>query len=151
MPIKLAPVPDPIPDLKVLLTREIVEIIRYNHEAFAARWLRCDMARVSDIKHGRHARFSLEKLIRFVTYLDRRVDLKITYTGLQRNCIMRERLAGSREFSSYPPPPGIKFGERGAPLHPEPFARPPRSTKSAAEPVQFRQHGSSLDPQQVDT
>ena len=47
----------------------------------SARVFRIDVPRMSDLRHGRIARLSVERLIRIRATVDRRVDLSVVATG----------------------------------------------------------------------
>ena len=72
---------DPIRPLKRQLADEILEIASHTNMHVAARVFRIDVPRMSDLRHGRIARFSVERLIRILATVDRRVDLTIVATG----------------------------------------------------------------------
>jgi predicted XRE-type DNA-binding protein len=70
---------DPIPALKRHVAAAIVgETNRFSANE-AAYWMGADQPRVSDLRHGKLERFSLERLIRFATRLKGRVGLTIEF------------------------------------------------------------------------
>ena len=68
--------PDPIPELKRKLAEALLESLRGWTATEACYAIGLDPSRLSDLRHGRLARFSTEKLIRL---LDRR-GMKVTIT-----------------------------------------------------------------------
>ena len=73
--------PDPIGPLREQLAHEIMALVSHLSSQYAARVLGVDEARVADLRHGRWRRFSLERLIRILANLQRRVDLIVVNTG----------------------------------------------------------------------
>ncbi len=88
---------DPIPSLKEQLRQSILAETGRINQLAAARMLGVDEARMSNLEHGRLERFSLQKLIRLLARINRRVDLTVVSVGpLPRrrfNSHLRERLA----------------------------------------------------------
>lgn len=72
---------DPIDRLKEQLRRAILELVGKWGQDHAARRLGTDQPRMSDLHRGRLERFSLEKLIRLLATIDRRVDLTVVDVG----------------------------------------------------------------------
>ncbi len=72
-------IPDPIPDLKVQVTRAIVEKMDGWSQENPAEILRTDQPRMSNLRNGRLARFSLEQLIRFVSRAHGVVIIEVTW------------------------------------------------------------------------
>ena len=72
---------DPILALKRQLADEILEIASHTNMHVAARVFGIDVPRMSDLRRGRVARFSVERLIRILATVDRRVDLSVVATG----------------------------------------------------------------------
>lgn len=72
---------DPIPALKEQLRRSILTEIGLMDQLGAARMLGLDEARMSNLLHRRLDRFSLQKLIRLLTRINRRVDLSVVAVG----------------------------------------------------------------------
>jgi predicted XRE-type DNA-binding protein len=72
---------DPIPALKEQLGRSILAEIGPTSQLAAARMLGLDEARMSNIEHGRLERFSLQKLIRLLARINRRIDLTVVAVG----------------------------------------------------------------------
>jgi predicted XRE-type DNA-binding protein len=72
---------DPIPALKEQLGRSILAEIGPTSQLAAARMLGLDEARMSNIEHGRCERFSLQKLIRLLARINRRIDLTVVTVG----------------------------------------------------------------------
>jgi len=70
---------DPIPALKRQLAEVIVARVRGWSQAHAACFLGTDQRRVSDLRHGRLDRFSLEQLIRFVARVDGDVAIRVEW------------------------------------------------------------------------
>lgn len=68
---------DPVPTLKEQLRRSILTEIGLTDRLAAARMLGVDEARMSNIKHGRLDRFSLQRLIRIMARINRRVELSV--------------------------------------------------------------------------
>ena len=70
-------VDDPIPRLKAQLRQAILADVGRLNQLVAAHMLGVDQARMSNIELGRLERFSLQKLIRLLARLNRRVDLVV--------------------------------------------------------------------------
>ncbi|MEO7520673.1 MAG: XRE family transcriptional regulator, partial [Gemmatimonas sp.] len=68
---------DPIPALKQQLRDDLVALIGEWEQSVAAGAIKTDQPRMSDLERNRLERFSLETLIRFVTRVECRVDLKV--------------------------------------------------------------------------
>jgi predicted XRE-type DNA-binding protein len=66
----------PIGPLKEQLRHEIIDLVGDWDQFIAGKRLGTDQARVSDLRRGRLERFSLEKLILFLTNLGLRVEIK---------------------------------------------------------------------------
>ena len=78
------PVPDPIPPLKEQLARAVAEALDGWPQAEAAEIIGTDQPRLSDLRKGRLARFSLEQLIRFGSRAGADVSLSLTWTARRR-------------------------------------------------------------------
>ena len=72
---------DPIPRLKEQLRQAILGAIGRKNQRVAAGILGIYEARMSNIELGRLERFSLQKLIRLLARINRRVDLTVTTVG----------------------------------------------------------------------
>ena len=72
---------DPIPALKQRLARIILEEIREPNIYWGGDLLGLDQPRAWDFYHGRLERFSVQKLIRILARLNRRVDVTVTAVG----------------------------------------------------------------------
>ncbi|MEO7085079.1 MAG: XRE family transcriptional regulator [Gemmatimonadaceae bacterium] len=89
---------DPIPALKEQLGRELAGLVTgWNADDIAAL-LRTDRARVSEIRRGKLARFSLETLIRYLARLRHRVDIRVVeeHVNLRRATSARATADGAR-------------------------------------------------------
>jgi predicted XRE-type DNA-binding protein len=82
-------VPDPIPDLKEQLRREIVALVGHWEPFVAARRLGTDQPRLSDLKRGRLERFSLQGLIRMLANVEQSVEIAVV--GSTRITMFRVR------------------------------------------------------------
>lgn len=111
---------DPIPGLKEQLTQSILaETLRMNQLA-AAQMLGVDEARMSNLQHGRLERFSLQKLIRLLARMNRRVDLTVETVGplprrrFNQHLLTSRSLKGQRRgrMSGGPQKPLAKTGKR---------------------------------------
>jgi predicted XRE-type DNA-binding protein len=71
---------DPIPALKRRLANEILMLADLTNMHVAARRFGIDVARMSDLRNDRIARFSVERLIRILATVDRRVDVNVVAT-----------------------------------------------------------------------
>lgn len=83
------PTPDPIPPLKDQLARAVVEALEGWPQGYAAAIVETDQPRVSDLRNGRLARFSLEQLIRFGSRVGVEVSLSIVWTTRKRSLRLR--------------------------------------------------------------
>ena len=72
---------DPIPALKEQLGRSILAEIGRTSQLCGARMLGLDEARMSNIELGRLERFSLQRLIRLLARINRRVELTVVTVG----------------------------------------------------------------------
>jgi predicted XRE-type DNA-binding protein len=72
---------DPIPRLKAQLCRSILAELGPGNQLVLARTLGVDEPRMSDLQHGKLERFSLQKLIRLLSHINRRVDLSVVRVG----------------------------------------------------------------------
>ena len=70
---------DPSPALKRQLAELVVARVRGWSQAHAAHFLGTDQARLSDLRHARLDRFSLEQLIRFVSRVDGHVLIRVEW------------------------------------------------------------------------
>jgi predicted XRE-type DNA-binding protein len=77
-------VPDPLPALKEQLARAVVEALDGWPQAEAAEIIGTDQPRMSDLRKGRLARFSLEQLIRFASRVGADVSISLTWTERRR-------------------------------------------------------------------
>ena len=68
---------NPIPALKQQLADEILLVTQEMNFWLAADLLEIDTSRLSDLRRGRVARFSLERLIRLLVLTERRVELTV--------------------------------------------------------------------------
>jgi len=72
---------DPIPRLKEQLRQSILADVGRLNQLVAAHMLGVDESRMSNIELGRLERFSLQRLIRLLARLNRRVDLTVAIVG----------------------------------------------------------------------
>jgi predicted XRE-type DNA-binding protein len=68
---------DPIPELKRELAAELVRVIEGWNRANVAVLMHTDPARVSDLRHGKLERFSVESLIRFLARVRHQVSVTV--------------------------------------------------------------------------
>jgi predicted XRE-type DNA-binding protein len=80
---------DPVPPLKRELAAELVRIIAGWNRANVAVLMHTDPARVSDLRHGRLDRFSVESLVRFLARMRHHVQVTIVS---ERELRLRELL-----------------------------------------------------------
>jgi predicted XRE-type DNA-binding protein len=88
---------DPIPALKQQVAAEISRAIEGMNASNAGYTLGIDQPRVSDIRKGKLDRFSLETLIRYLSRLDRRIDLTTTYARPEMHFTRRSQPAVRRD------------------------------------------------------
>ena len=69
----------PIPALKRPVADLVAARVRGWSQAHAAYFLGTHQARVSDVRHGRRDRFSLEQLIRFASRADDNVMIRVEW------------------------------------------------------------------------
>ena len=72
---------DPIPGLKEQLRHSILTEIGLMDHFGAAQMLGVDEARMSNLLHNRLGRFSLQRLIRLLARINRRVDISVVPVG----------------------------------------------------------------------
>ena len=77
---------DPIFALKRQLADAILALSDREPVTVAARRLGVDAARLCDLRRGRIARFSVERLIRILATVDRSVELKVVVNDHARIC-----------------------------------------------------------------
>ena len=80
--------------LKRELVREILASVGHLNRIIAADLVGIDEPRMSDIYHGRVARFSVERLVRMLAMIDRRVTVSVSprpAQGIAASRILRER------------------------------------------------------------
>jgi len=117
---------DPVPALKRQLADAIVAIANQTNFHVAAPALGIDTARLSDLRRGRVNRFSIDRLIRILAVVDRRVDAKIVTVGREHVewwVILRERRDRRRGDATSTADgercglerPGARFGNRVTP------------------------------------
>ena len=75
---------DPIPALKHQLASEIRTLLGHTNQHVAAMVLGVDQPRMSDLLRDKLDRFSLEKLIRLLAGIDRRVTVQVVNEGPAR-------------------------------------------------------------------
>ncbi len=68
---------DPIPQLKQQLHAEIMTILSRYPLTVGAEIIDVELSRVSKLARGDLTRFSLEKLIRILATVDRRIDMRV--------------------------------------------------------------------------
>lgn len=100
-------VDDPIPALKRQLWREILALVGGWEQYTAARAIGTTQPRMSNLKHGRLERFSLERLIRFLAQIEQTVE--ITVVGPARPLMFRHL----RKRPGWKPPPTGRLIRRG--------------------------------------
>ena len=71
----------PTSDIKRKLAEAIVELANQTNFFVAARGLGIGEARLSDLRHGRADRFTIDRLIKILAKVNRRVDVSITVVG----------------------------------------------------------------------
>jgi predicted XRE-type DNA-binding protein len=71
----------PIASLRQQLADEILRLVGDLPTVISAKLLCIDERRMADLRHGRVQRFSVERLIRMLAQIDRRVDLTVVNTG----------------------------------------------------------------------
>src|SRR5437868_11822648 len=84
--------PDPIPNLKAQLRQAVVDALDGWSQVNAAWWIGSDQGRVSDLRRNKLERFSVEQLIRFLSRVDRRVELVVHHERRR----FRSRSAGQQ-------------------------------------------------------
>ena len=75
---------DHISAIKRQLADEILALAAETNMHVAARRFGIGVPRMSDLRHGRIDRFSVERLIRILATVDRQVELTIVPTGVGR-------------------------------------------------------------------
>lgn len=90
--------PDPIPQLKEQLRREILDLVANYPLTVGADMVGLDLSRMSRLSKGDLERFSLEKLIRILAFVDRQATVVVidkSTMSLWR--MLRERFQKERE------------------------------------------------------
>jgi len=75
---------DLIDRLKEQLRRDILRLVDRWDQLVAARRIGIGQPRMSDLRHGRLERFSVERLIRMLATIDHRVDINVVNIGPPR-------------------------------------------------------------------
>ena len=81
------PAPDPIPGLKTQVANALIEMLQGWTQEYAADIIGTDQPRISDLRKHRLRRFSLERLIRFVTRARGEVTLTIAWRWRPRRAM----------------------------------------------------------------
>ena len=102
---------DPIPALKQQLADEILLVANDLNFWLAAELLDIGTSRLSDLRRGRVARFSLERLIRMLMLAERRVELTVIPPPPHRDGM---RILGERRRRRLQARPGAPKGETPA-------------------------------------
>ena len=98
----------PIAALRQQLADEILRLVDDFPTVISANLLCIDERRMADLRHGRVQRFSVERLIRMLAQIDRRVDLTVVNTGppiLRWLKILRDRKRNFQPETSEVPLP----------------------------------------------
>ena len=98
----------PIAALRQQLADEILRLVDHLPTVISANLLCIDERRMADLRHGRAQRFSVERLIRMLAQIDRRVDLTVVNTGapiLRWFRILRDRKRNFRSEATEVPLP----------------------------------------------
>ena len=82
---------DPIPPLKQQLAREIVALTDGWSQWNAASLLELDQPRMSNLRRAKLDCFSLDRLVRLLWRLDRRLEVTLVDTGRRRELLRRQR------------------------------------------------------------
>jgi len=83
---------DPVPQLKQQLSHEILDLVTHYPLGVGAEMLGLDLSRMSRLAKGDLERFSLEKLIRILAFVDRRVTIAVVdESTMSLGRMMRER------------------------------------------------------------
>ena len=69
---------DPVPDLKRRLADEVLALTDGWSQTWAAAFMDIPQSRVSDLRRGKLDRLSVERLIRCLSRLDRRIEIRTT-------------------------------------------------------------------------
>ena len=111
---------DPIPELKRQLAQLVVERLERWNQVYAADFIGTDQPRMSDLRRGRVERFSLERLVRSVTRVDRTVRISVEWSARRATFFGSARAIassfGSTARSTCPSEsmyPGAGAGPRG--------------------------------------
>jgi len=72
------PYADPVPALKQQIADELVRVAERWPRMLIASFFGVDRARISDLRHGRMNRFSLERLVRMAAEAGVEVELRLT-------------------------------------------------------------------------
>jgi predicted XRE-type DNA-binding protein len=74
------PTLDPIPELKIILAKRLIDRLDGWSQEAAGELLRADQPRASNLRNQRLDRFSLDRMVRFVAALGGEVSLEVTWT-----------------------------------------------------------------------
>lgn len=83
--------PDPIPALKQQLRDELIAQIGIYGQVIGARAVGTSQPRMSDLTRNRLERFSLEMLIRFLTRVNLKVEIRVYRSSLRSPQVFRFR------------------------------------------------------------
>jgi predicted XRE-type DNA-binding protein len=134
---------DPILTLKRQLADAILALASQTNMHVAARAFGIGVPRMSDLRHGRIARFSVERLIRILAMAGRKVELSIVVSSPERRpwfgAPHPRRLTPSERIGAH----GCPTGAAVAPVEPSPgFALDPKKSPChpRRSPAQRRTH-----------
>ena len=100
----------PLLEIKRRLAAEIVAVADQTNFFVAAKGLGIGTARLSDLRHGRVQRFTIDRLIRVLAVVDRRVDVSISVVGNPRVQWMAEGFRRQRELRAQAAAAGREVG-----------------------------------------
>ena len=110
VPFDMSPDADPIPALKREVAAALTEVVRHGNGDDLGALLGTDRFRISDLRHGRLARFSLETLLRLLARAGMRFELRIEPVSYRKRSTSRAIATDSHQ-SPFPEPaprrPGV--------------------------------------------
>jgi predicted XRE-type DNA-binding protein len=91
---------DPIPALKQQLRDALIEHIGHWNQYVAAKAIETDQPRMSDLERNQLERFSIETLIRYLSRVELRVEIKVVRLSMAEPRMFKFPWRGERENSS---------------------------------------------------
>jgi predicted XRE-type DNA-binding protein len=93
----MSPNADPIPALKSQAVASLADVLRHENGDDLGALLGTDRFRISDLRHGRLTRFSLETPLRFLGRAGMRIELRVERASYRNRSTSRARAPDSHQ------------------------------------------------------